>query len=82
MQKFKRLVIFKLKNQKKFLAIGIKCYGDEVKDFYDKEIPKVGSNHTCLPVTTIDSALKGDGNYYPQVFLKYYKYIEKEKNSD
>ena len=75
-------MIFKLKNQKKFLTIGIRCYGDEVTDFYDKEISKVGSNHTCLAVTTIDSALKGDENYYPQVFLKDYKYIEKEKNSD
>ena len=25
----------------------------------------------------LDSALKKDGNYYPQVFLKEYKYIEK-----
>ena len=27
----------------------------------------------------LDSALKKDGNYYPQVFLKGCKYIEKEK---
>ena len=27
-----------------------KSYGDEVTDFYDKEIPIVDSNHTCLAV--------------------------------
>ena len=28
----------------------IKSYSDEVTDFYNKEIPKVDSNHTCLAV--------------------------------
>ena len=39
---------------------------------------KAGSNHACLAVITIDSTLKKDKNYYPQVFLKECKYIEKE----
>ena len=42
------------------------------------KIPKVGSNHTCLAVITLDSALKKNDNYYPQVFLKECKYIEKK----
>ena len=42
------------------------------------EIPKLGSNHTCLAVITFDSALKKNDNYYPQVFLKECKYIEKK----
>ena len=29
--------------------------------------------------TSLDSALKEDKNYYPQVFLKECNYIEKEK---
>ena len=41
-------------------------------------MPKVGSNHTCLVVIMIDSALKREENYYLQVFLKEGKYIEKE----
>ena len=41
-------------------------------------MPKVGSNHTCLAVVMIDSALKREENYYLQVFLKEGKYIEKE----
>ena len=56
----------------------IKSYGDESTDFDNKEIPTPGSNHTCLAVITIDSALKQEENYYPQVFLKECKYIEKE----
>ena len=53
----------------------IKFYGDAVTDFYDKEIPKVDSNLTCIAVISLDSALNKDGNYYPQVFLKECKYI-------
>ena len=63
---------------KEFLKTKIKSYGDEVTDFYDKEIPKVVSNHTCLAVIRLDSGLKKDDNYYPQVFLKVCKYIEKK----
>ena len=36
------------------------------------------SNHTCLAVISLDSALKKDENYYPQVFLKECKYVEKK----
>ena len=53
-----------------FLKTKMKSYGDEVTDFYGREIPKVDSNHTCLAVISLDSALNKDRNYYPQVFLK------------
>ena len=56
----------------------MKSYDDEVTEFYDKEIPKVNSNHTCLEVISLDSALKKDDNYYPKVLLKECKYIEKK----
>ena len=55
----------------------IKSYGVEVTDFYDKGIPKVDSNHACLAVISLDSALKKDGNYYSHMFLKQFNYIEK-----
>ena len=38
----------------------------------------VDSNHTCLAVINLDSALKKDDNYYLQVLLKKSKYIEKK----
>ena len=46
--------------------------------FNDKEMLTVGSNHTCLAVITIVSALVKAENQYPEVFLKESKYIEKE----
>ena len=56
----------------------IKSHCDEVTCFYDKEIPKADSNHTCLTVISLDSALEKDDSYYPQVFLKECKYIAKK----
>ena len=58
----------------------IKSYSDEATGFYDKEIPKMDSNHTCSAVTSLNSALNKDGSYYRQVLLKECKYIEKVKN--
>ena len=34
----------------------IKSHGDEVTDYYDKNIPTVNPNHTCLTVISLDSA--------------------------
>ena len=45
----------------------IKFHGDEVTDFYDKNIPKVDSKHTSLAVISLDSGLKKDENYYSRV---------------
>ena len=57
----------------------IKSHEDEVlNDFYDKNIPMVDSNHTCISVISLDFALIKNENYYPQVFLKECKYIEKK----
>ena len=45
--------------RKFFLNTKVKFYGDGVADFRDKKIPTVDSNHTCLAVVSLDSALKG-----------------------
>ena len=55
---------------KNYLKTKIKSHGDKVTDFYDKRIPNLDSNYTCLAVISLDSALKKDDNYYPHVFLK------------
>ena len=62
---------------KKILKTKLKSDGDEVTDFYDKKLPKMDSNHICLAVISLDSALKKNDNYHWQVFLKECKYIEK-----
>ena len=43
---------------KEFLKTKIKSHGDEVTDFYFKEIPKVDSKLTCLAVISLDFAQK------------------------
>ena len=55
-----------------------KSHGDEFTGFCDKQIPKADSNHTFLAVISLDYALKKDNNYYLQVSLKEFKYIEKK----
>ena len=62
---------------KKVLKTKRKSHCDEVTDFYNKEIPKLDSNYTCLAVISLNSALKRDENYYPQMFLRDCKYIKK-----
>ena len=52
-------------HNKEFLKTKIRSHSDEVTDSYDKEIPKMGSNHTCLALISLDSALKKDENCYP-----------------
>ena len=65
---------------KNYLKTKIKSHGDEVTDFYDKKIPKLDSNHICLAVISLDSALKKDNNCYPQMFFKECKSIEKKSS--
>ena len=48
----------------KILKTKIKFYINEVTDFYDKEIPKVDSNHICLAVINWESALTKNENYW------------------
>ena len=55
---------------KNYLKTKIKSHGDEVTEVYDKKSPKLDFNHTCLAAVSLDSALKKDGHYYPQLFLK------------
>ena len=63
---------------KEYLKRKRKSHGDEVPDFYDKEIPKLDSNHTCLAVISLDFVLKKDESCYLQVFFKECKYIKKK----
>ena len=51
----------------KFLKTKIKSHGNEVTDCYDKKFAKVDP---CSAVISLDSTLKKDDNYCPQVFLK------------
>ena len=55
----------------------IKSHANEVTNFYNRKISKLDSNHNCLAVISLDSAVKENNNYYWKMFLKECKYIEK-----
>ena len=61
---------------KKFLKIK---NTDQNTDFYHTDVSKVVSDYTCLAVLLVDSALKKNENYYPQMFLRECKYTLKKK---
>ena len=63
---------------KEYFKTKTKFHGNEVTDFYSTKIPKVDSYRTCFGVISLDLVLKKDESYYPQVFLKECKYIEKK----
>ena len=54
----KVLVDIKTVYNKKFFETKILSYGNEAIDSHNKEIPKAGSDYTCLAVISIDSTLK------------------------
>ena len=47
-------------------------------NYYYNVFLEKGSNHTCIAIISLDSALKRDENYHLKVFLKECKYIEKK----
>ena len=47
----------------------VKSHGDESTDFYDRDMLKVGSTHTCLAVYMVDSVFKKEESYYWWEFL-------------
>ena len=62
-----------------FLKTKAGFYRDETTGFDAKKRPKAGSNYIFWSVIWTDSVLKKDKKYFPQVFLREFKYIEKGK---
>ena len=63
-----------------YLKIKMKCYGVGVTGFHDKKIPKLGSNHTCLAIVTLDFALKKRWHLLSALILKECKLLRNEEN--
>ena len=62
------------------LKTKMRSYSDEATDFHDKEVPKVGSNSTFfLAAIILDCAYKKEKKCYLKVFLKEFRYIEKNR---
>ena len=66
---------------KNFLKTKIRSNGEAI-GFHTIKIPEAVFDYICWLMILINSVLKKDENYYPQVFLKECKYIEKGKKCD
>ena len=59
----------------KYLKIKVIEYDGEIKtNFLDNGIPKENMRYTCIACITIDSVMKMDEKYFPQVYLEECKY--------
>ena len=64
----------------KYIKTKIKIYNDRINtNFYGNKIPEVNEYYTCLSVILLDSVIKIDSEYYPQIFLEKCKYAVKMK---
>ena len=55
----------------KYLKTKVKEYDGVIKtNFFDNGIPKENIHYTCIACITIDSVVKMDGKYFPQVYLE------------
>ena len=63
-----------------YIKTKVKTFTEVIKTLFDrKEIPKERVEYTCLACISIDSVLKGDKNYYLQVYLEQCKYNVKKR---
>ena len=59
----------------KYLKTKVKEYDGAIKtNFLGNGIPKENMHYTCITCITIDSVMKMDTNYFPQVYLEECKY--------
>ena len=63
----------------KYIKTKIKIYaGSTITNFHKKEIPKEKEQCKCLSIIMLDSVIKANKKYYPQILLEERKYV-KEK---
>ena len=60
---------------KKYLKTKLREYDGVIKtNFLSNSIPKENMHYTCIACITIDSVMKMDKKYFPQVYLEECKY--------
>ena len=65
----------------KYIKTKIKLYGDKINtNFQGKKIPKENASYKCLSSIMLDSVIRANKKYYPQILLEECKYeITKNK---
>ena len=63
----------------KYIKTKIKIYtGSMVTNFHNKKIPKEKAPCKCLSIIMLDSVIKVNKKYYPQIFLEECKYVQEK----
>ena len=66
----------------KYIKTKVKDYGNSVGLFSDNITPQEKIECVCIPCISIDSTLKIENKYYPQVYLEQCKYKAKKKDKE
>ena len=62
-----------------YIKTKVKMHDNRVNtNFQNKKIPKGDSSYKCLSLTMLDSIVKVEKTYYPQVFLEECKYVKRK----
>ena len=65
----------------KYIKTKIKIYADSmVTNFRIKKMPKEKAPCKCLSIIMLDSVIRANKKYYPQIFLGECECIRKDKN--
>ena len=63
----------------KYIKTKIKTYADSIiTNFHNKKMPKEKASCKCLSIIMIDSVIKANKKYYPQILLEECKYIQEK----
>ena len=60
---------------REYLRAKVREFNDVIKtNFLGNDVPKENMHYTCIACITIDSVMKADKKYFPQVYLEECKY--------
>ena len=63
-----------------FIKTKVKTFSEVIKTMFNgNKIPEKKVEYTCLACISIDSVLKVDKNWYPQIYLEQCKYQKKKR---
>ena len=67
----------------KFINTKIKTYGDRVNtNFQGKKVPKENASYKCLSLIILDSVIRANKKFYPQILLEKCKYVIRKKKME
>ena len=67
----------------KYIKTKIKIYaGSMITNFHNKKMPKEKAPCKCLSIIMLDSVIKANKKYYPQIFLEECKYVQEKMKTE